>query len=70
MIVTVHFTGDQFVAYDEQGKEVKDRDVLNEISFMQFPGFKSTFQMFTLGALGPLGPGRESRTFHQQSQLP
>ncbi len=45
MIVTVHFTGDQFVAYDEQGKQVKDRDILNEISFMQFPGFKSTFQV-------------------------
>lgn len=45
MIVTVHFTGDQFVAYDEQGKQVKDRDVLNEISFMQFPGLKSTFQV-------------------------
>ena len=45
MIITVHFTGNQFVAYDEQGNEVKDRDILDQISFMQFPGFKSSFQV-------------------------
>ena len=45
MIITVHFIGNQFVAYDEQGNEVKDRDILDQISFMQFPGFKSSFQV-------------------------
>jgi len=45
MIITVHFTGNQCVAYDEQGNEVKDRDILDQISFMQFPGFKSSFQV-------------------------
>jgi hypothetical protein len=45
MIVTVHYTGDQFVAYDEQGNKVKNRDILEQLSFMQFPGFKSSFQI-------------------------
>lgn len=45
MIVTVHYTGDQFVAYDEQGNKVKNRDILEQLSFMQFPGFKSSFQV-------------------------
>jgi len=45
MIVTVFYTGDQFVAYDEDGNEVKDREILEQISFTQFPGFKSSFQI-------------------------
>ena len=45
MIVTVFYTGDQFVAYDEDGNEVKDRVILEQISCTQFPGFKSSFQI-------------------------
>ena len=45
MIVTVFYTCDQFVAYDEDGNEVKDREILEQISFTQFPGFKSSFQI-------------------------
>ena len=52
MIITVHFTGNQFVAYDEQGNEVKDRDILDQISFMQFPGFKSSFQVHSQEIIG------------------
>lgn len=41
--VEVHFTGNQFVAYDEQGNQIKDRHILEQISFDQIPGFKTSY---------------------------
>ncbi len=43
MRVEVHFTGNQFVAYDEQGNQIKDRYILEQISFDQMPGFKTSY---------------------------
>ena len=43
MRVEVHRTGDQFVAYDDQGKRITDRNILEQISFDQMPGFKVSY---------------------------
>lgn len=43
MRVEIHFTGNQFVAYDEQGNQIKDRYILEQISFDQMPGFKTSY---------------------------
>ena len=43
MRVEVHFIGNQFVAYDEQGNQIKDRSILEQISFDQMPGFKTSY---------------------------
>jgi hypothetical protein len=43
MRVEVHFIGDQFVAYDERGIQIKDRRILEQISFDQMPGFKTSY---------------------------
>ncbi len=43
MILEVHNLGDEFVAYDNQGNIIKDRNILNELSFIQPTGFKSVF---------------------------
>lgn len=43
MMVEVYFTGDSFVAYDEQGNQIKDRYILEQISFDQHPGFKTSY---------------------------
>tara|TARA_B100001105_G_C22377604_1_gene438047 strand:- start:641 stop:856 length:216 start_codon:yes stop_codon:yes gene_type:complete len=51
MIVTVYFTGDQFVAFDPDGNEVKDRSILEQISFTQFPGFKRSFRVNVDGTI-------------------
>jgi hypothetical protein len=41
--VEVHFVGNQFVAYDEQGNQIKDRYILEQISFDQMPGFRNSY---------------------------
>lgn len=38
MIVEVHFTGDQFIAYDPSGNQITDTQILNEIQFAQPSG--------------------------------
>jgi hypothetical protein len=43
MRVEVHFVGNQFVAYDERGNQIKDRYILEQISFDQMPGFKTSY---------------------------
>ncbi len=43
MRVEVHFIGNQFVAYDERGIQIKDRRILEQISFDQMPGFKTSY---------------------------
>jgi hypothetical protein len=43
MRVEVHFIGNQFVAYDERGNQIKDRYILEQISFDQMPGFKTSY---------------------------
>ncbi len=44
--IEVHQIGNQFVAYDEQGNQVKDRYVLEQISFDQMPGFKTSYYVY------------------------
>jgi hypothetical protein len=41
--IEVHRTGDTFVAYDPQGKRITDRNILEQISFDQMPGFKVSY---------------------------
>jgi hypothetical protein len=41
--IEVHQTGNQFVAYDEHGNRIKDRHILEQISFDQMPGFKTSY---------------------------
>ncbi len=43
MRVEVHFIGNQFVAYDERGNQIRDRYILDQISFDQMPGFKTSY---------------------------
>jgi hypothetical protein len=43
MRVEVHFIGNQFVAYDERGNQIRDRRILDQISFDQMPGFKTSY---------------------------
>jgi hypothetical protein len=43
MRVEVHFIGNQFVAYDERGNQIRDRYILDQISFSQYPGFKTSY---------------------------
>jgi len=43
MLVTVHFVNDEFVAYDEAGKRITDRSILEQIEFEPFTGTKQTF---------------------------
>lgn len=45
MIVEVHYTGDQYVAYDDKGNRITDRTILNELAFIQPPGFKSVYKI-------------------------
>tara|TARA_B110000483_G_C18056669_1_gene488706 strand:+ start:682 stop:912 length:231 start_codon:yes stop_codon:yes gene_type:complete len=41
--IEVYQTGDQFIAYDEQGNQIKDRNILEEISFVQPPGMVNNY---------------------------
>ena len=43
MLVEVHHTGDQFQAFDSNGNRITNREILEAISFENFPGFKSVF---------------------------
>lgn len=43
MRIEVHRTGDQFVAYDDKGNRITDRNILDQISFDQMPGFKLSY---------------------------
>ena len=45
MIVEVHYVGNEFVAYTEQGVRITDRSILDQISFDQFPGYKSVVKL-------------------------
>jgi len=45
MMIEVHFTGDQYVAYDDKGNRITDRNILNELAFIQPPGFKSVYKI-------------------------
>ena len=42
MLVQVYYTGDSFVAFDQQGNRITNRGLLEAISFEPFPGFKSS----------------------------
>lgn len=43
MLVTVHFVGNQFIAVDEQGNEIKDRSILEQVQFEPFTGTQQTY---------------------------
>lgn len=43
MIIEVHFTGNQFVAFYPDGQVVKNREILEAIAFEPLPGFKTNF---------------------------
>jgi|TARA_A100001011_G_C14309283_1_gene844741 hypothetical protein len=45
MIVEVHYLGNEFVAYDEKGQIIKNRTILEELSFIQPPGYKSVYKV-------------------------
>jgi len=40
MIVTVHYLGDEFVAYDDSGTRITNRSILEQLSFEPFPAYK------------------------------
>lgn len=56
MRVEVHFTGSQFVAYNEQGNQIKDRYILEQINFDQYPGFKTSYYVEVAENLQPKVP--------------
>ena len=43
MLVEGHHTGEQFQAFDSKGNIITNREILELISFENFPGFKSVF---------------------------
>ena len=45
MILEVHYLENEFVVFDKQGNRIKDRNILNELSFIQPPGYKSVFNI-------------------------
>ena len=45
MSIEVHYTGNQYVAFDENGNRVTDRSILNELAFIQPPGFQSVYKI-------------------------
>ena len=53
MIVEVHYVGNEFVAYDEQGNRISDRTILDQISFDQFPGYNAVVKLKVDNATNP-----------------
>ena len=45
MILEVHYLGNEFVVYDKQANRITDRNILNELAFIQPPGFKSVYKI-------------------------
>ena len=45
MLVTVHYVGNQFIAVDEQGNEITNRSILNQLQFEPFTGTQQTFMV-------------------------
>ena len=45
MRIEVYRIGDIFVAYDKQGNRIKDRNILDQISFDQIPGLKVHYEI-------------------------
>jgi hypothetical protein len=43
MLIEVHFTGDQFIAYDQQGNQITDTKILNEVSMEPYIGTKGVY---------------------------
>lgn len=41
--IEVHQTGDSFVAYDDKGNRITDRNILEAISFEQIPFLKASY---------------------------
>ena len=45
MIVTVHYLDNEFVAYDELGNRITNRQILDEINFEPFPAYKGVITL-------------------------
>ena len=45
MRVEVFRIGDTMVAYDDQGYRIKDRNILDQLSFDQYPGLKIHYEV-------------------------
>tara|TARA_B100000212_G_C27370897_1_gene532508 strand:- start:2039 stop:2248 length:210 start_codon:yes stop_codon:yes gene_type:complete len=43
MFVTVHYVGNQFIAVDEEGNEITNRAILDQLQFEPFTGTQQTF---------------------------
>ena len=43
MKIEVQQIGDQFIAYDEKGNRITDRNILEAISFEQMPVYKAHY---------------------------
>ena len=40
MIITVHYVDNEFVAFDENNNRITNRNILEQITFQPFPGYK------------------------------
>ena len=45
MFVTVHYVGNQFIAVDEEGNEITNRAILDQLQFEPFTGTQQTFMV-------------------------
>ena len=55
MIIEVHFNGDEFIAFDKQtNQQIKDRSILEGLSFQQFPGVKGVFDISVDSTANPV----------------
>ena len=43
MRIEVHRVGNNFIAYDDRGQQITDRNILEQISFFQMPENKTSF---------------------------
>jgi|TARA_R110001606_G_scaffold386177_1_gene550073 hypothetical protein len=43
MLVEVHFTGNQFIAYDPSGNQITNSTILNEVAMMPYTGTKGVY---------------------------
>lgn len=46
MLLEVHYNGNEFVAYNKNtNQKITDRNILESLSFTQFPGVKGVFEI-------------------------
>ena len=56
MIITVHYVDNEFVAFDENNNRITNRNILEQITFQPFPGYKGvlTFNIPTDDTVAPV----------------